>query len=882
MNRWFACFWRFCLVLLMAGQAVGALAVEEFHVCRFCANGACSNMAAGGDGDAGRKYAPARYVDMLNIKLDVTPDFKRQTVTGTATLDFAPIGKPLTEFRLDAVHLEVSDLRSSVPVANYSSTTDELVITFARPLNVGEKCTLAIDYSAEPRQGIYFRTPEQGYPAEDTHLFTQGEPQRASYWFPCHDYPNERSSTEMICHVPKGMTVLSNGVLVAESINADTGLKTVHWRQEKPHVAYLITLVAGNFTKLETTSRGVPLAFYSQPTIGKHSANSFKNTADIMDFFHDEIGVPYPWDKYYQVTVRDFQFGGMENTSMTTLAHRSMHTAESENIHSGWVRTLDAHEMVHQWFGDYVTCKDWSHLWLNEGFATYYSYLYEAYRFGHDDLLYKMYRDATRRVLSQSDDRRPIVYNQYKKPFEQFDFRAYPKGSWVLHMLRSQLGKDLYRECVKTYLERNALTSVTTADFSKVVEEVSGQSFDRFFDQWVYHARFPSLKVRYKWLEAEKLAKVTVEQTQTTDKDVLLFEFPTKLRFTIDEQQIDHAIEVNKTKQEYYVPLSAEPEQVRFDPEYSVLAEVDFKKTDKMLQAQLDTESDLIGRILAIHQLADRKTTAAIESIGQKLLEDSFYGVRLQAAKALKKIGSKAALEQLAKATLVKDARVRVSVIEMIGGFDSERARELLVKHLQQERNPAIVAEAVRGLGKYRHAEVEKIVTAMLESDSFRNELAEAALDAVGKKEDTQDYQTVLRVLNDRGEELSSRGLGNGLKTLANLSRGLQAESTARGEVERYLRKYVEHTKQPVQLAAIAALGNLGEGRSVDLLEALADDTSGDGVGQAAVDALKKLRSKKPAVPKELGDLRKQLNELKEQSEELQQEVDQLKAEKKG
>ncbi len=185
---------------------------------------------------------------------------------------------------------------------------------------------MTIRYSAEPKKGLYFRTKELGYPEEDTHLWTQGETHEARHWFPSFDYPNERSTTEVICHVPPEMTVVSNGRLVGEVEDEANGLKAVQWKQEKPHVSYLVCLAAGKFTKLEDATGSVPLAFYTQPSLAKHAANSFADTPAILKFYEEEIGVPYPWAKYDQVTCRDFTSGGMENTTLTALTHRTIYT----------------------------------------------------------------------------------------------------------------------------------------------------------------------------------------------------------------------------------------------------------------------------------------------------------------------------------------------------------------------------------------------------------------------------------------------------------------------------------------------------------------------------------------------------------------------------
>ncbi|MHC4693015.1 MAG: M1 family metallopeptidase [Planctomycetota bacterium] len=453
-----------------------------------------------------RKYAPDRKADILHITIDVTPDFKSRTVAGTTTIKFVPIAKPLTELRLDAIDLSVSSVTASADMAGYNVTDEAITITFEPAISPGAETTVTVVYEAEPKLGMYFRTPEMGYKEEDIHLCTQGEMHEAPHWYPNYDYPNERSSSEVICRVPSDMVVLSNGRLISEEKDSESGLKVVRWLQEKPHVNYLIALVAGRLKKIESSYKDIPLAFYTLTSQIEQAENSFKGTADMMAFYEKEIGVPYPWDKYYQAAVADFG-GGMENTSLTILGTSTLFTDETENIHSS--QGLVAHELVHQWFGDYVTCKDWSHTWLNEGFATYYEDLYDGHKNGRDSMLYGLYRSA-RGVLSDRSIHKPIVYRSYADGWEQFDYRTYSKAGWVLHMLRTELGEELFRKCVKTYLERHALSCVVTEDFLSVVEELTGRSYDRFFDQWIYHARHPDLTVSYSWSESEKLAKVSV------------------------------------------------------------------------------------------------------------------------------------------------------------------------------------------------------------------------------------------------------------------------------------------------------------------------------------------------------------------------------------
>ncbi|MGY8770530.1 MAG: M1 family metallopeptidase [Pirellulales bacterium] len=581
-------------VIFIFSTFLSFASAEEQHVCRFCADHQGQLFGVDLDGD-GRRYAPIRHVDIQHIRLEVTPDFKQQTISVKTWIRFTPLREPAKQLELDAVDLTIDSITGSSKIEEFSSTKKDLTIKFAKPLPVGEEAWVEISHRCQPTGGFYFRTKEMGYDEKDTHCWTQGESHYARQWFPCFDYPNEKSTTEVICHVPEKMTVLSNGKLLSETVDNKTGLKTVHWLQDKPHVNYLICIVAGYLEKLEAQHRDIPLAYYTQPSLIEHAANSFQDTQQIMAFFEKEIGVNYPWHKYYQVTIRDFMAGGMENTSLTTLTHRTIFSKATENIRSS--RGLDAHEMAHQWFGDLVTCKDWSHLWLNEGFATFYTHLYEGHKFGNDAKLYGLYRDASGRILSSGNDKKPIVWKDYSNAGEQFDYRAYPKGSWVLHMLRSQLGEDLYRQCIKTYLQKHQLTSVVTEDLNKTLEQVSGRSFDQFFDQWVYHARHPDFKVTYKWLPNEKLARVTVSQTHKVDNDVLLFSVPVTLRFRVGQKYMDHEVLVNAKEHEFFIPLASKPDNVRFDPEYTILANVSFDKPEEMFVAQLADANDMMGRI---------------------------------------------------------------------------------------------------------------------------------------------------------------------------------------------------------------------------------------------------------------------------------------------
>ncbi len=827
-------------------------------------------IAPGKTDVAERHYAPDRKVDIQHIIIDVTPDFGEQTVAGITTIEFSPIAMPLDELKLDAVRLDVSSVTSTSSIGDYTVTDEDITITFDPPVAPGTKTGVTIHYEAEPVKGLYFRTPDMGYPEDEIHIWTQGEAHEAPHWFPNYDYPNERSTSEMICHVPPEMTVLSNGRLVSEDIDPDTGLKAVRWLQDKPLVNYLIALVAGNFKKIESTYKNIPLAFYTTPPNIDLAQNSFRNTEDMMGFLEKETGVPYPWDQYNQVTIKDFHFGGMENTTLTVLTERTLFPDETETIRSS--QGLVVHELTHQWFGDYITCKDWSHLWLNEGFGTFYTHLYNGYKDGHDSMLYGLYRD-TKRVLAEREIHKPMVYREYEYAMEQFDYRNYPKGSWILHMLRTKLGEDLFRQCVNTYAERYALSSVVTEDFNSVLEEMTGRSFDRFFDQWVYHGRHPDLNVEYSWSEKVKLAKVTVKQTHEVNEKIPLFHFSTKIRFYFDDRWADRDIAVENKEHDFYFPFETKPSVVRFDPQYGLLADITFSKPKDMLYAQLALDRDVIGRIRAILDLSEKKDKKTVEKLTERLNNDPFYGVRAEAAQALREIHTSEAFDALTGSLEQPDARVRQKVVQAVGGFYRPETLEIMKKVIKSEKNPDIKASALRSLGRYHSKDTKKILAGFLQSSSFRNVLADAAVSAIRMLDDSSYIQQLKKTLEKNETAFTSGSFGQALGTLAHIARNEDDRSAER----KFLAAYVNHPKRGIREQAIRALGTLGDPAAISVVETFSGDDRDDRLQRAAKDALKSLREKKDVVPEEIISLRETVDELRKENEELSKDVEDIK-----
>ena len=850
-----AAFWSAAFALPLAAES------ELLHCARAHA------LLAAADSPDYRKYAPSREIDILHLTLDVTPDFKSRTIFGKAVLRFKPIARPLDELKLDGVDLRVRTVAATEKILGWQATEKQVIITFDKPIPADREASVTIDYSAEPKHGVYFRTPEMGYKPEDTHLWTQGEPLEARHWFPGFDAPNEKFTSEITCRVPEGMTVLANGRRMGEEKDASTGLVAVRWLQDKPHANYLIALVAGYVKGIEDRHRDVPLGFYTPASQIAQAKNSFKETREIMDFFEKEIGVPFPWAKYFQVVVDDFTWGGMENTSLTVLTDRTLHLDETEQL--GNSRGLVAHEMAHQWFGDFVTCKDWSHLWLNEGFATYYEQLYGGHKEGRDELLYGMYQSA-KGFINVPNDTNAIVRRDFNNPEEQFGFHAYPKGAWILHMLRSELGDELFRRCVKTYLERHAFGNATTDDFSKVFEELSGRSFDQFFDQYVYHAHQPELGVTYSWDERARLAKLSVAQNQKLSDDVLLFNVPLTVRFQGKSGRVDRQLRVKEKAEDFYIPLPEAPEVVRLDPELALLAKFSFTPPTPMLFAQLADKKDMLGRLIAVEQLSGKKE--ALEKLKNTLNNDPYWGVRIAASQAMRAVGTDEALQSLVASMKQPDARVRRQLTLDLAGFYREPSRDALLRLAREDKNPEIRSAAIGGLGAHHTPEVHDELLKFLRSDSYRASMANGALAAIRVQDDAVFIAPLLETLRENEANWPTPVFTRGLETLAWLARNEEKKESAR----EFLVARVNSAKQRVQNAALAGLGMLGDPKAIGVLEkfvTLPKERPERDIAERSLAALRD--AKKPGA--ELGSLRGELLKLQRDNQELRKEFDELK-----
>jgi aminopeptidase N len=420
-----------------------------------------------------------------------------------------------------------------------------------------------------------------------------------------------------------------------------------------------------------------------------------------------------------------------------------------------------------------------------------------------------------------------------------------------------------------------------------VIEELTGRSYDRFFDQWIYHGRHPDLKVSYNWSEKDKLVKVSIEQTHELTDKVMLFHFRTKVRFMIEDEVIDRKIAVDSKQHDFYFKLHQEPHIVRFDPDYGLLANIKFEKPTAMLYEQLENKDDVIGRLRAVDALEKKKDKKTVEKLKEVLNNDPFHAVRRRASAALGEIHTDEAFEALADSLDQEDARVRQQVVRNITRFYRPETLELIKRTLRNEKNPAILEVAIRNLGLYHHKDTRRLLLDYLKSRSFRNELPTAAIEAIRMLDESFFIEPLRQILDERESDFRSWYFTRGLDTLAHIARNEDDKTKVRD----FLAGYVNHPKDRVQAGAIRALGTLGDPKAIPIVETFSSDDPDDRIQRSAKDALKALREKKQLVPDEIVRLRETVEKLNKETDKLKNDLDDIKkrldakektAEKKG
>jgi aminopeptidase N len=756
------------------------------------------------------QFPRERTFDIIHYRLNIRVDEKLKTISGTNTITLVPIRSKLFVVKLDAADLNISevsihrhDLKFDV-----NKTKEELHITLDKPYTPSDTLQLTIVYSASPQKGLYFIQPDSAYPQNPWQVWSQGEAEDNRYWFPCYDYPNDKSTSEMIITVSQKFISIGNGQLLDVKINDANNTKAFHWYAGKPHSSYLISLVVGEYEQIKDTWNKVPLYYYVYKGQKKLAPLSFSNTPKMMQIFSDAAGFNYPWEKYSQTVVRDFVYGGMENVSAATLTDETIH---DDRAHLDYQSDgLIAHELAHQWFGNLLTCKDWSNAWLNEGFATYLgTYYFEAAN-DADEAAYEWYSQLQNIISTDvGENRRPTVTNHYFYPMDIFDNKIYAKGSVILNMLRNILGDDLFFKAIRYYTNKHAYGLVETKDFILSIEEATGENLQWFFDQWVYKAGYPEFEVKYEWDADQRAIKLNVKQVQTIDSLTGIFTTPIDVEIWQARYPKIYRIFIDKAEQEFVFPSDNPPKNLVFDKGSKILMNVYFEKSVEEWLFQLQY-SESIDRLVAIKMLAPNADEPLVKQALSKLMfNDRRWFVRAEAARVLGTSTHKSTAELLIDAYRDKNSKVRNAVVREVSNFHGENITRFLKNVFEKDSSYLVREAALHALINVDSQNAFTYCQKALIIDYNNKRVRTASISGLSKIGHEEAYKLILTY--------TKYGVETEIRRTAIIA--LSEKWPSRLEIIEIAEKMLMENNFNIRLSAIIALNNIGSARAVELLK---------------------------------------------------------------
>jgi aminopeptidase N len=825
------------------------------------------------------QYGPDKVVDVLHIHLDLRPDLEKKRLDATCVTTVRAIEDDVALLALDAVDLRVTDVvHRSVGAPHkapaYRVTAEKLEISIDPPLRRGDEYTFAVRYSVEdPRRGLYF--VDHG----PKHVWTQCQDSDAKFWFPCFDHPAEKQTTSASITVPKGHFALSNGALAERVETADE--TTFRYEQAIPHSVYLVTMVAGPFSEIAQQHDRLPVAFYTLPGREADGERAFGNTPLMIDVFERTIGVPYPYARYSQIAVTDFLFGGMENTTATTQTDRVLHDERAHLDYSA--DYLASHELAHQWFGDLVTCRDWSQAWLNEGFATYFESVWLEAHLGWDEYSYDVYTIVQRYFEEDGERyRRPIVCNLYRDPGELFDRHLYEKGGAVLHMLRGELGWDRMKRVFERYVSDNAGRNVETIDLIRAIETETGRNTRRFFAQWVERSGHPELEVSYRWDAERQTALITVAQQQTVDDDNPAYAFDVEIGFVADAPpsigtdfgpgplpgETRVRLRVDRAPHAFAIPLAREPALVRVDPGAWLLAAWTWSLGTDAHVAGLRADPSPAARIRAAKALAKDDRRAAREALAAALAHDPFYGVGVEVAAALGDSRAPSARAALLANTSHPHPKVRRAVAKALGAWrDADVAGALL--GLRDDPSYFVVADALHALGKTRDDRAFDALVAAAGVPSWNETIAAGAVRGLGALADARALPALLAAFDPARHQALRRAAVTAAADLGVLVDAVRTETVD------VVNRALDDADYFVRLSACTAAERVADARLLPTLDRLAHGERDGRMRRHAAEAAIRVREAQ-SKPAELSRLRDEVDRLRAESRALHERLDGL------
>ncbi|MGI9544896.1 MAG: M1 family metallopeptidase [Cyclobacteriaceae bacterium] len=592
------------------------------------------------------KATRTRENDLIHTKLEVSFDWQKQHLIGKATLELAPYFFPQSQLILDAKGFDIHQINliegSQRKKLDYNYDELHLTIDLGKTYPKGEHYFVEIDYTAKPNErevaggvaitsdkGLYFINADSSDPDKPRQIWTQGQPDANSAWFPTIDSPNERTTQEIYITVLENFKTLSNGQLVFSRANGD-GTRTDYWKMEKSHPPYLFMMAIGEYAVVKDDWQGMEVSYYVEPKYEPYAKAIFGNTPEMLSFFSKKLNYKYPWNKYAQVVVRDYVSGAMENTTASVFMEQ-LQVDDRALLDEDWDGII-AHELFHQWFGDLVTCESWANLPLNEGFANYSEYLWAEHKHGREEADY-FGRTELQGYLAEAQDKQvDLIRFHYEKNDDLFDAHSYNKAGRIIHMLRGHVGDEAFFKSLEHYLKTNQYQPVEVHNLRLAFEQVTGEDLNWFFNQWFLDAGHPQMLIEQKYSGDSLHLIVRQMQDLATNR---LFRVPMEVAIWTDGKKQQQTIIVDQANEKFSWPQTGKPDLVSIDPQKLLVAEISFEQTKSELAYQYEHSPYVLSRLEALEKmLEDSIADELLVTVLTKALDDSFWGIRQLAAQA--------------------------------------------------------------------------------------------------------------------------------------------------------------------------------------------------------------------------------------------------------
>ncbi|MEE9407501.1 MAG: M1 family aminopeptidase [Polaribacter sp.] len=642
---------------------------------------------------------------LVHTKLKVDFNFAKKQLNGEAWVTAKPHFYATNKITLDAKGMIIHQVSLENKKLEYFYNHFELVIDLPKEYSRNEEFTLYIKYTARPEKikqkgskaitsakGLYFINADGADKNKPTQIWTQGETEASSCWFPTIDSPNQKTSQEIYITVPDKYKTLSNGKLVNQTKNGAN--RTDYWKFDQKHAPYLFFMGIGEYEIIKDSYKNIPVDYYVEKEYAPYAKDIFGKTPEMMGFFSNILGVEYPWNKYSQIVGRDYVSGAMENTTAvihSEKAYQKPGQLIDENVQENTI----AHELFHHWFGDLVTSESWSNLTLNESFANYSEYLWREHKYGKLDANMHLNEDTEMYMNGQNFDKHLVRFN-YDDKEDMFDLVSYNKGGAILHMLRNYLGDQAFFEGLKTYLNQYKYKSAEVHQLRLVFEEVTGKDLNWFFNQWYFGAGHPKIEISYDYNTIQKKVTVNIIQMQAAS-----FKFPFAIDIFENGKRTRHTVFVDGKDASFTFPYIKQPTFIQVNADGVVLCEINENKVLSDYIFQLKNAENFAHRKEALLEVIKKQEEKVAFNAVSNAMNDTSYKIRILALENIDLINKFSKKKDIQKIIRIanNDSKtlVQAAAIETLGKLTDPILKSVFVKELDS-KSYAVLGKALVAL----------------------------------------------------------------------------------------------------------------------------------------------------------------------------------------